>query len=234
MNLTFREPWGSSTYECILGTYKSFYTQRQEVDIFTNPFYGRMLFLDGVLQSTSSDEKIYHEALVSFGFPTHTRPARFLVAGGSEGCCLREILETACNVKEVCMVDWDSQLVRYMKETEKWDKGAFNSPLVKVFYEDIHRYLLRDSSIYDSIILDLLDPVSTGDIEKLVDCCLLALKNLASDGKLVMNAGGCSSTVDTIIQKVYEKTERPVHSTRKVIHVPSFQQPWYLICIRAC
>ena len=40
------------------------HTQKQEIDLLQTPKWGKMLFLDGCLQSTTMDEVIYHNALV--------------------------------------------------------------------------------------------------------------------------------------------------------------------------
>lgn len=231
---TFQEiqPWGSSSYDIIPGTHISFQTSKQYVDIFTNPFYERMLFLDGVLQSTSSDEHIYHEAIVSFGFPTacSSKPCRFLVAGGSEGACIREILTSACPVKEVVMVDWDKELVEHMR-TESFHEGALLSPLVRYVFDDIAKFVAADTSLYDSIILDLLDPESPGDVEWLLKLVSASLPRLVAGGSIVMNAGGCHKTVTSIQSKLYEMNAGITVTTRPV-YVPSFQEMWYILCVR--
>lgn len=230
---TFQEiqPWGSSSYTIIPGTHISFQTAKQYVDIFTNPFYERMLFLDGVLQSTSSDEHIYHEALVSFGFPTEcSKPCRFLVAGGSEGACIREILGSACPVKEVVMVDWDKELVEHMR-TEAFHEGALNSPLVRYIFDDIKKYIENDTSHYDSIILDLLDPESPGDVQWILEVVTMALRRLAPGASIVMNAGGCNKTLTAIQSKLYEMNTG-ITITNRPVYVPSFQEMWYILCVR--
>ena len=230
---TFQEiqPWGSSSYTIIPGTHISFQTVKQYVDIFTNPFYERMLFLDGVLQSTSSDEHIYHEALVSFGFPTEcSTPSTFLVAGGSEGACIREILASACPVKEIVMVDWDKELVEHMR-TESFHQGGLMSPLVRYVFQDFTKFMSADTGIYDSIILDLLDPESPGDVQCLLELVTLALPRLAPGASIVMNAGGCHKTLTSIQSKLYEMN-RGITVTSRPVYVPSFQEMWYILCVR--
>lgn len=224
-----QQPWGSTRYHVLPDTYTSFYTNKASIDIFTNPFFGRMLFIDGVLQSAESDEKKYHTEIVSYGFTAKPHDSmRFLVAGGAEGAVLREILTYKDSVKDVIMVDWDEELVQYMSRHEEWSQGAFEDPRVHVIYEDINRYLDGDDSLYDSIILDLLDPTEMDD----VDCTgiiLKACKNLANGGAIVCNAGGDLVTVKHIVDNLHKCSKGPLSITYKAIDVPSFQEPWFLL-----
>ena len=62
-------------------------TAFQQVVIADSETYGRMLFLDGELQSASADEQIYHSSLVHpvMGRVQEPKEARVLVVGGGEG-----------------------------------------------------------------------------------------------------------------------------------------------------
>ena len=65
-------------------------TRYQRVEVVEVYGYGKCLFLDGKLQSSLSDEWIYHEALVHPAMVTHPNPQTVLVVGGGEGATLRE------------------------------------------------------------------------------------------------------------------------------------------------
>ena len=101
MNYIEKQPWGYTSYTA--SDMISFNTKRQNVEFITNPFFGRILFLDGILQSTTSDEYIYHESLVSLGMNNNTK--KVLIAGGAEGGVAREVLKW--DVEKVIMVDWE-------------------------------------------------------------------------------------------------------------------------------
>ena len=60
-------------------------TDKQGVDIINSIGWGHMLFLDGVLQSTTQDEIIYHNALVHPLLEGLTDRSRILIIGGAEG-----------------------------------------------------------------------------------------------------------------------------------------------------
>jgi len=208
------QPWGITEYTVLEGSHKSFNTEKAHVDLITNPYYGRMLFIDGVLQSTSSDERVYHGELVKY----MDHPSRVLIAGGAEGALARQVL--LGNVSKVVMVDWDEELVSAMRD-EPFSGGAFDDPRLEVLHEDILEYLEKCGS-FDYILLDLLDP---NDIEWICNICNKALEKTSS---LCMNAGGDKN----IVLAIMDRLKRPgYYMTIRKISVPSFQQEWHLIDI---
>ena len=57
----------------------------QDILIFKNPIYGRILVLDGILQLTEYDEFIYHEMISHSVLFPHRDPQRILIIGGGDG-----------------------------------------------------------------------------------------------------------------------------------------------------
>jgi spermidine synthase len=53
----------------------------------------RLVFLDGVLQSTRLGIEAYHEALVHPAIFAHPGPKRVAIIGGGEGATLHEVLK---------------------------------------------------------------------------------------------------------------------------------------------
>src|SRR3972149_10116584 len=62
----------------------------QTIEVVESPKFGKMLILDGKIQSAALDEHIYHEALVHPAMLLHPHPRRVLILGGGEGATLRE------------------------------------------------------------------------------------------------------------------------------------------------
>lgn len=56
----------------------------QEIEVIDNPYFGRMLFLDGLVQTTEKDEFFYHEMLVHPALVTHPNPQQILIIGGGD------------------------------------------------------------------------------------------------------------------------------------------------------
>ncbi len=65
----------------------------QRIEIIRNKDYGRVLLLDGLVQTTERDEFYYHEMLVHPALTSHARPKNVLIIGGGDGGALREVLK---------------------------------------------------------------------------------------------------------------------------------------------
>ena len=112
----------------------------------------RVLFLDGVEQSSMQGEAAYHESLVHPAMLAHTNPKRVLIIGGGEGATLREVLRHK-SVEEVVMVDIDEELVNICREfLPEWNscadmegsdaKSCFDDSRSTVLFEDAFAYIL--------------------------------------------------------------------------------------------
>lgn len=215
------QTWGTTHYYAEKGSHICINTDKAEVNIFTNPHFGRMLFIDGVLQSSEKDEKIYHQALVNYANPK----GNILIAGGAEGAVAREVLKG--DVLKVSMVDWDKELVDLMRK-EVFCQDVFENPLLEVIHEDIMKFLTASSEPYDSVIIDLLDPHTEDEIKWLSAVCVLAFTRIHK-GTLVLNAGGNYQIMLHLMKIIEQSCSCKAEYTS--IFVPSFQELWYLIRI---
>ncbi len=138
-------------------------TEFQSFEIFENRLWGRMLILDGRLQSAEVDEFIYHEALVQPAMLAHPDPRRVLVMGGGEGATLREVLRHP-GVRRALMVDIDGELVGLCKEwLPAFHAGAFDDPRTELVLADGRAWLAaQPDGALDVIILDLPEPLEAG------------------------------------------------------------------------
>jgi len=142
-----RTLWSGSTKAC------------DSVVIAESPAYGRLLFLEGELQSASRDEHIYHESLVhpvmASAASYFGTPLKVLVVGGGEGATVREVLAWSNVV--VDWVDIDGELVDLCERHLNWAPGVRRDTRISYYAEDICSFLTRKGN-YDVIILDLPDP----------------------------------------------------------------------------
>lgn len=138
-------------------------TAHQAVEIVDSDEYGRMLFLDGELQSASTDERIYHESLIHPAVAgvvatgkTVEAGLRVLVVGGGEGATVREVLRW--NPTQVVWVDIDLELVGLCQEHLGWEGiNVLGDERVQFHGDDIAAVLPVLGS-FDVIVLDLPDP----------------------------------------------------------------------------
>lgn len=80
----------------------------QHVMILDSYDFGRMLVLDGVVQTTSLDGHIYNEMITHIPLSIHPNPERVLIIGGGDCGAAREVCKYE-NVKEIDMVEIDGQ-----------------------------------------------------------------------------------------------------------------------------
>lgn len=131
----------------------------QEVLIADTFDHGRALFLDGIPQSSSVDEHIYHEALVHPVLIANDTPEQVFIAGGGEGAIVREVLKHN-TIKQVTMVDIDETVVNLARQyLDNWHQGTFDDPRVQILHEDARDYLMTHDEKFDCIIVDMTDPL---------------------------------------------------------------------------
>ncbi|HXH81390.1 MAG TPA: fused MFS/spermidine synthase [Candidatus Tectomicrobia bacterium] len=167
-------------------------TRFQHVEIMETAAYGKVLVLDGRIQSSQADEFIYHEALVHPGMLAADRPpVSGLVIGGGEGATLREMLRYP-SLQRAVMVDIDDQVVALCRQhLPEMHQGAFDDPRTEVVHEDARGWLERTPERFDFISIDLVEPLEEGP------ACLLFTKEfytlvrdrLTPGGAMTMQAG---------------------------------------------
>ena len=141
-------------------------TPYQDFLIGHSDVWGRMLVLDGVVQSTEADEFIYHEGIVHpacYAAAAITPPKTALILGGGEGACIREALRWP-SLESIVMVDIDEQVVNACREfLPCHHQGAFDDPRVTLKHTDAVAYLRElPSNSFDVVVSDMTDPVEAG------------------------------------------------------------------------
>ena len=136
----------------------------QEIVIFENPAYGRVLALDGVIQTTETDEFVYHEMLTHVPILAHGRVKDVLVIGGGDGGILREVLRHR-SVKRATMVEIDGLVVDLCRQhLPSLSDGAFDDPRAEVLIDDGIKYVTNTDRRFDVIIVDSTDPSGPGEV----------------------------------------------------------------------
>jgi spermidine synthase len=167
-------------------------TKFQHVEIMETHPYGKVLVLDGRIQSSQAEDFIYHEALVHPGMLASERaPETGLVIGGGEGATLREMLRYP-SIRRAVMVDIDDEVVALCKKhLPEMHQGAFEDTRSELRHEDARAYLEHTSERFDFITIDLVEPLEEGP------ACLLFTKEfytlvrdrLTPGGALTLQAG---------------------------------------------
>ena len=138
-------------------------TEFQSVLIFDNDLLGRVLILDGVVQTTARDEFIYHEMLAHVPLYALANPREVLIIGGGDGGCLEEVLKHP--VDHVTMIELDRGVVDLAREHLGMICGeAFDDPRTELRIEDGAKFLAETERRFDLIIIDSTDPIGPGEV----------------------------------------------------------------------
>ncbi len=139
-------------------------TAFQKVEIFENEMVGRVLVLDGIIQSAEVDEFVYHEMLAHVPILAHGAVRKVLIIGGGDGSMLRHALMHPDI--EVTMVDIDPEVVALCREhLPNHNAGAFDHPRGRYIAGDGCAFVRDTEDRFDVIIIDSTDPLGgPGDI----------------------------------------------------------------------
>jgi spermidine synthase len=204
-------------------------TKYQSVEIIDTAAFGVCLVLDGKVQSSSSDEFIYHEALVHPVMLAHHRPEKVMVAGGGEGATLREVLAHG-TVSKAIMVDIDEEEVGICRRLlPSFHRNSFDDPRAKVCFSDARQYLEESNDKFDVIIIDLVDPLEMGPARLLYtqEFYRLVSQRLAPGGILSVQsepAGWLDLENFVAIVNTLKSVFSFVSPYR--VHVPAFNTMW--------
>ena len=132
-------------------------TPFQHLEVFDSPRFGRMLLLDGAVQTTEGDEFAYHEMLAHPALCAHPHPRRVLIIGGGDGGLLEEVLKHP--VERVTMVEIDEAVVRASRRyLSTICGGAFEDPRTHLVIGDGLAYVNDTPDRFDVALIDSTDP----------------------------------------------------------------------------
>jgi len=208
----------------------------QALMVLENPFWGRILFINGSVQFTSRDEFIYHEALVHIPMQAFAEGEvkRVLICGGGDFGAAREVLKYP-EVEEVLIADIDSRVPEIIKKffPELLPENP-NDPRLKLLTVDAFKLvkdLVDQRETFDLVIIDSTDPdVSLSDFTLELSHSLFSedfhrlLLKLVPKGAIVQQAA-VPFTMKNILEGSYRVFTR-VYSPEEVFcyraSIPSF------------
>lgn len=137
-------------------------TEHQHLLIFHNPSFGRVMILDGIVQTTERDEFIYHEMIAHVPLFAHGHAGNVLIIGGGDGGTLREVLRHR-DVGQVTLVEIDGELLKICREhLPNHHQGAFDDSRTRIVIQDGILFVNETKEKFDVIISDSTDPVGPG------------------------------------------------------------------------
>lgn len=173
-------------------------TAHQDLVIFRNNEFGRVMALDGVVQTTEGDEFVYHEMLAHVPILAHGAARRVLIVGGGDGGMLREVLRHE-TVMQVTQVEIDAEVIEICREyLPNHSRGAFDDPRVDIVIDDGARYVGSTDDSYDVIISDSTDPAGPGEALFSGEYYAACRRRLNQGGILVAQNGNIFTQLDEV------------------------------------
>jgi spermidine synthase len=166
-------------------------TDHQHVIIFHNAAFGRVLVLDGVVQTTEKDEFIYHEMMTHVPILAHGNVKRVLIVGGGDGGMLREVTRHH-RIERITQVEIDRQVIDMCRTyLPNHSQGAFDDPRVEIVIDDGRHFVKSTPDRFDVIIADSTDPIGPGEA--------LFQEDFYAQCKLCLTQGGVLVTQNGVV-----------------------------------
>ena len=192
-------------------------TEFQDLVIFDNPAFGRVLALDGVIQTTEKDEHFYHEMMAHVAIVAHGAVKNVLIIGGGDGGVLRETLKYP-NVSPT-MVELDRSVVDMCKKyMPTLSDGAFDDPRTELIITDGIKFMAETDRKFDVIMVDSTDPIGPGEVlftEAFYRDCHRCL----SDGGILVTQNGVPNFQPAEVTTTYRRL-KPIFKDTRFIVVP--------------
>ena len=174
-------------------------TDHQHLIIFENAKFGRVMALDGIIQTTQADEFIYHEMLCHVPLFAHGSVKTVLIVGGGDGGMLREVCKHH-TVTNITQVEIDEQVIdlckRYLPDHSA---GSYDDPRVNIVIDDGAHFVNSCTQTFDVIISDSTDPIGPGRALFTSDFYADCKKCLNPGGILVTQNGVAYMQLDEVI-----------------------------------
>ncbi|NJD56554.1 MAG: polyamine aminopropyltransferase [Nitrospirae bacterium] len=128
----------------------------QDIMVFENPHFGRVLVLDGVVQITQRDEFFYHEMLTHVVMNSHPDPKNVIVIGGGDGGTVREVLKHK-SVEKVYFIEIDEEVINVSKTYFPRVASGVSDKRVEIKCMDGAEFVKNRKSDIDLVIVDSTD-----------------------------------------------------------------------------
>ena len=139
-------------------------TEHQHLVIFESVDFGRVMALDGVIQTTERDEFVYHEMLAHVPLFAHGAAKDVLIIGGGDGGLLREVLRHP-EVERAVQVEIDQAVIDMCVEyLPRHSNGAYENPKAEIVIGDGIDYVRNCDRQFDVILSDSTDPIGPGEV----------------------------------------------------------------------
>jgi spermidine synthase len=184
----------------------------QKIMVFENPYFGRMLILDDIVQLSERDEFFYHEMLTHVVMNSHPDPRRVIVIGGGDGGTVREVLKHK-SVEKVYFIEIDNSVIEISKKYFPTVACGINDPRVEIYNMDGAEFVKKRKSEIDIVIVDSTDPIGfarslyTREFFKSIKDCLRGSGMFVTHSESLLLHKDIVIEVQETLKKVFPKVD---------------------------
>ncbi|KAI9192256.1 hypothetical protein LWI29_029783 [Acer saccharum] len=205
-------------------------SQYQDIALLDTKHFGKVLVIDGKMQSAEVDEFIYHECLIHPPLLCHPNPKTVFIMGGGEGSAAREALKHK-TIEKVVMCDIDQEVVDFCRRYLTVNQEAFGNKKLNLVVNDAKAELEKRNEKFDIIVGDLADPVEGGPCYQLYTKSFyerILKPKLTENGIFVTQAGPAGIfTHKEVFSSIYNTIKQVFkYVLAYTAHVPSFADTW--------
>ncbi|KAJ4708963.1 Thermospermine synthase [Melia azedarach] len=205
-------------------------SEYQDIALLDTKRFGKVLVIDGKMQSAEIDEFIYHECLIHPPLLSHQSPKTVFIMGGGEGSAAREALKHK-SIEKVVMCDIDQEVVDFCRRYLTVNQEAFCNKKLQLVVNDAKAELEKRNEKFDIIVGDLADPVEGGPCYQLYTKSFyerILKPKLNDNGIFVTQAGPAGIfTHKEVFSSIYNTIKQVFkYVVAYTAHVPSFADTW--------
>ena len=139
-------------------------TEHQHLVLFEQPYFGKMLMLDGATQISKRDEFIYQEMMSHVPLFAHGNARDVLIIGGGDCGIAEEVLKHK-TVKRLTQVEIDPKVIEFAKEHfPEFTTPVFADKRFESVIDDGAKYVAKTDRRFDVIIVNSTDPQGPGKV----------------------------------------------------------------------
>lgn len=137
----------------------------QDVCVMSSKAFGKVLVLDGVIQTTDRDEFSYQEMIVHLALCSLPAPAKkVLIVGGGDGGVAREVTRHA-SLQSIDQAEIDEMVPEVSKKLLPQLAMGFSDKRLALHITDGIKWVTdTEEGTYDAIIVDSSDPVGPAEV----------------------------------------------------------------------
>lgn len=164
-------------------------TAQQHAVVFENEEFGRVLMLDGAIQTTTRDEFIYHEMLAHVPLLAHGNVVDVLIVGGGDGGLAKEILKHT-TVRTVTQVEIDPDVVEISRKyLHEMNAQVFSDARFELHHADGVAFVNETHRSFDVVLVDSTDPLGAACALFTTEFYAAARRRLKPGGMLIAQMG---------------------------------------------